>query len=79
MYHYVALDSAYTIVRVTLSVVAAAFWILYFREILFKSGRLRRPWLRKELVTVLLMLSIALVTFFVFTIVSGFHSPLHTH
>jgi hypothetical protein len=75
VYHYVALDSAYKIVRAVLCVVAASFWILYFREILLRSGRIHTQWLKKGLANLLVMLSIALVTFFVFIVASGFHSP----
>jgi hypothetical protein len=54
-----------------------ALWILYFREILFRSGRIQMHWLKKRLTDLVLMLSIALVTFLIFTLVGGFHSGSH--
>ena len=77
MYHYVALDSAYKIVRAVLCVVAATFWILYFHEILLRSGRIQTRWLKKGLANLLVMLSIALVTVLILTFVSGL--PHHFH
>ncbi len=77
MYHYVALDSAYQIVRVVLCVVAATFWILYFHEILFRSGRIQTQSLKKGLANLLVMLSIALVTVLILTFVSRFRHPSH--
>ncbi|HXM22613.1 MAG TPA: hypothetical protein VN948_15255 [Terriglobales bacterium] len=73
MYDYVALHHAYTTIRVVLFCVAVTFWILYFHEILFRSGRIRTQWLKKELANLLLMLSIAIVTFLVFSLLSGVH------
>jgi len=72
VYHYVALDSAYKIVRAVLCVVAATFWILYFRETLFRSGRIHTQWLKKALANLLVVLSIALVTVLILSFVSGF-------
>jgi hypothetical protein len=74
VYDYVALHFTYTTVRIALACVALAFWILYFHEILFRSGRVRTQWLKKGLADLLLMLSIALVTFLIFTLMGGFHS-----
>ena len=62
MYYCVALYPTYTIVRAGLFVVAAAFWILYFHEILFRSGRIRTQWLKKGLVDLALLLLIALLS-----------------
>ena len=58
MYDYVALYPTYTIVRAVLFLVAAAFWILYFREILFRPGRIRTQWLKKGLADLALLLFI---------------------
>ena len=77
MYHYGVLSLAYTVVRVVLFLVAAAFWILYFREI-FRSGGIRTRWLKQGLANLLLMLSIALVAFLVFTFMNGFVSTPHS-
>jgi len=70
VYDYVALH-AYTIIRVVLFCVAVTFWILYFHEVLFRSGRIRTPWLKKGLADLLLLLAIAIVTFLVLTVMSG--------
>jgi hypothetical protein len=75
VYHYVALH-AYAILRAVLFCVALTFWILYFHEALFRSGRIRTQWLKQGLADLLLVLSIAIVTFLVFTLISGFH-PTH--
>jgi hypothetical protein len=77
VYDYGALDFAYTILRVVLLSVAVAFWILYFHETWFRSGRIQTPRLKKGLANLLLMLSIAIVTFLVFTFMSGFYSAPH--
>jgi len=77
VYHYVALDFAYKIVRAVLCVVAATFWMLYFREILLRSGRIQTQWLKKGLANLLIMLSIALVTALILTFVSGFPHRAH--
>jgi len=69
----VALHSAFITARVVLSCIAATLWILYGREILFRSGRIRAYRLKKGLADVLLMLLVALATFLVFALVSDFH------
>jgi hypothetical protein len=74
VYDYVALHLAYTIIRVVLFFVAATFWILYFHEILFRSGRIRTQWLKKGLFDLLLILFIALISSLFFFLLSGFHS-----
>jgi hypothetical protein len=78
VYDYVALVMTYTIVRVVLLVAAVAFWILYFHETWFRSGRIQTHKLKKGLANLLLMLSIAVVTFLVFTLMNGFHSTPHS-
>jgi hypothetical protein len=77
VYDYEALHLTFTTVRIALACVALAFWILYFHEILFRSGRVRTQWVKKGLADVLLMLSIALVTFLIFTLMGGFQSAPH--
>lgn len=77
MYDYEALHLTFTTVRIGLACVALAFWILYFHEILFRSGRVRTQWVKKGLADVLLMLSIALVTFLIFTLMGGFQFAPH--
>jgi hypothetical protein len=72
VYDYVALHP-YTTVRVALFCVAVTFWLLYFREIFFRSRGTRTQWLRKGLSDVLLVLSIAIITFLIFSLFSGFH------
>ena len=54
--------------------VALAFWILYFREAFFRSGKIKMHWLLPGIADFLLMLSIAIV-FLVFTVVRGL--PTH--
>ena len=77
MYHYVALYPAYTIVRGGLFLIAATFWILYFHEILFRSGRIRTQWLKKGLADLALLLFIALVSSLFFLFLSGIQSSHH--
>lgn len=77
MYHYVALYSTYTIVRGGLFLIAATFWILYFHEILFRSGRIRTQWLKKGLADLALLLFIALVSSLFFLFLSGIQSGRH--
>lgn len=72
MYDYVALHLTHTTIRLVLFSLAVVLWILYFHEVLFRSGKVRAHWLRKGLADFLLMLSIAIVTFLVFFLVSGF-------
>jgi hypothetical protein len=73
VYDYVALDFAFTTVRVVLFFVAAAFWILYFHEILFRSGRIQTQWLKKGLADLGLILVIGLVSSLLFLLLSGIH------
>ena len=77
MYDYEALDFSYTILRVALLFIAATFWILYFHEILFRSGRVRTQWLKKGLADLGLILVIGLVSSLLFLLVSGFQSGHH--
>ncbi len=70
MYDYVALH-AYTIFRIVLLCVAVTCWILYFHEVLFRSGRIRTQWLKKAFADLLLLLAIAIATFLVLTLISG--------
>jgi hypothetical protein len=71
VYDYVALHFTYTSVRIGLFVVAATFWILYFHEVLFRSGRIQTQWLKKRLTDLALLLLIALVSSLFFLILSG--------
>jgi len=71
VYDYVALHFPYTIIRVVLLCVAVGCWILYFHETWFRSGRIQTQRLKKGLATLLLMLSIAIVTLLVFSLMSG--------
>jgi hypothetical protein len=74
-----ALHLSFTAIRWSLFCVALSFWILYFHEVLFRSGRVRTHWVKKGLADFLLMLSIAIITFLVFTLISGLpsHHPPH--
>jgi hypothetical protein len=76
VYDYGALH-AYTNIRVILFCVAATFWILYFHEILFRSGRIQTQWLKKGLFDLLLILFIALVSSLFFVLLTDFHPTLH--
>ena len=79
MYDYVALHLSYTIIRVVLFFVAAACWVVYFRETA-RSGRLRTHWLKKGLANFLIILSIAILTLLMFAFISGVHpSQHHSH
>lgn len=77
MYDGRALDLAYTIFRIVLLCVAVGFWILYIRETWLRSQKIPTLRLKKGLTDLLLILSIALVTFLVFTLMSGFQSASH--
>ena len=77
MYYGGALPLTYTTVRYASLAIAITLWILYFHEILFRSGRIRMHWLKKRATDLVLMLSIALVTFLIFSYVGGFHSGSH--
>lgn len=78
MYDYVALVMTYSIIRVILLGAAVALWILYFHETWFRSGRIQTHRLKNGLANLLLMLSIAVVTFLVFTLMNGFHLTSHS-
>ena len=75
VYDYEALSLPYTVVRAILFLLAATCWILFFREIV-RSGRIRTGRLKQGLANLLLMLSIALITFLVFSLMSG-STPHH--
>lgn len=77
MYYGEALPLTYTSVRYASLALAIALWILYFYEILVRSGRIRMQWLKKGLTNILLMLSIALVTLLIFAFVGSFYSGSH--
>jgi hypothetical protein len=77
VYYGGALPLTYTTVRYASLAIAIALWILYFHEILFRSGRIQMRWLKKRVTDLVLVLSIALVTFLVFSFVGGFHSGSH--
>jgi len=74
MYDCEALPLIYKTLRYASLAIAIALWTLYFHEILFRSGRIQMHWVKKRLTGLLLMLSIALVTFLIFSFVGGFHS-----
>lgn len=59
MYDYVVLHFTYTTIRIGLFVVAATFWILYYHEVLFRSGRIRTQWLKGRFTDLALLLLIA--------------------
>jgi len=77
VYYCGALPLAYTTARYASLGIALTLWLLYFHEILIRSGRVRIGWLRQRLTDVLLMLSIALFTLLIFTIMGSFTSTLH--
>ena len=60
-----------------LFLVAATFWVLYFHEILFRSGRIRTQWLKKRLAELALLLFIALASSLFFLFLSGIQSCRH--
>ncbi len=60
-----ALHLSFTTIRGILFCVALSFWILYFHETFFRSGKVRMHWLKRGIADFLLMLSIAIVTFLV--------------
>ena len=66
---------SFTTIRGILFCVAVAFWILYFHEVFFRSGKIKMHWLKRGIADFLLMLSIAIVTFLVISLVSGL--PIH--
>ena len=70
MYDYGALHLAYTTIRAVLFCVAVGFWILYFHEILFRSGRVRTQWLKKALSDIIILLCIAITTFLILVFIS---------
>jgi hypothetical protein len=77
VYHGVALYPTYTMVRGGLFLVAATFWVLYFHEILFRSGKIRTQWLKKRLAELALLLFIALVSSLFFLFLSGIQFSRH--
>jgi hypothetical protein len=77
VYHCVALYPAYTIVRGVLFCVAVTFWVLYFHEVLFRSGRIQTRWLKKGLADLALLLFIALVSSLVLLLLSGIQFMHH--
>jgi hypothetical protein len=77
VYDCEALPLTYTTVRYASLAIALTLWILYFHEILFRSGRVQIHWLKKRLTDLVLMLSIALVTFLLFSFMGAFHSGSH--
>ena len=58
--------------RLVLFCVAAGLWVLYFHEILFRSGRVQTHWVKRRLADLGLMLLIALVTILLTSLISGF-------
>lgn len=79
MYDYGRLHLSFTTIRGILFCVAIAFWMLYFHEILFRSGKVQTRWIKKGLADLLLMLSIAIVTFLVFTLARGIPNHHRPH
>ncbi|MGA8492621.1 MAG: hypothetical protein WB711_19515 [Terriglobales bacterium] len=71
-----ALHLSFTAIRGILFCVALAFWMLYFHEVLVHSERVRTRWLKKGLANFLLLVSMAIVTFLLFTLVSSLPSHL---
>jgi hypothetical protein len=71
VYYGVALSPTYTVVRAGLFCVAVTFWVLYFREILFRSGGMGTQWLKKGLTNLAFLLLIALVSSLFFLLLSG--------
>ena len=78
VYYYGALHDAYTTTRVVLFCLAITFWILYFHEILFRSGRIRTQWLKKRLADLVLMLTVALTALLFFILLSGMSFHHHS-
>jgi hypothetical protein len=74
VYDYGALHLSFTTIRGILLCVAVSCWILYFHEVLFRSGRVRMRGVKRGLADILLMLSIAIVTFLIISLVSGLPS-----
>jgi hypothetical protein len=77
VYDYVVLHFTFTTIRIGLFVVAATFWILYFHEVLFRSGRIRTQWLKRHFTDLALLLLIALVSSLFFLILSGARPSHH--
>ncbi len=71
VYYDVALYPTYTVVRVGLFCVAVTFWVLYVREILFRSGRIRTQWLKNGLANLAFLVLIAVVSYLFFLLLSG--------
>jgi hypothetical protein len=73
LYDGVTLHGANDIVHVALFCVAAGLWVLYLHEILFKSGKVQKHWMKRRLADLGLMVLIAVVTFLLTTFLSGLH------
>lgn len=73
VYHNHALHITPTIARLVLGCVAAWLWVLFLHEVLFRSGKVKTHWVKRRLFDLLVVLSIALLTF-VFVILTGGHS-----
>jgi hypothetical protein len=71
VYHGVVLHDPNHITHVVLFAIAAALWILYLHEILFRSGRIPTRWVKQTLADLALMLLIALVTILIITFMSA--------
>lgn len=78
VYDGVALHGANNIIRIALFCVAAGLWVLYFHEILFRSGKIQMYWVKKRLADLGLMLLVALVTILITTLITGIRLP-HSH
>lgn len=73
VYDYVVLHGADNITHIVLFCVAAALWVLYLHEILFRSGKIQKAWVKRRMIELAFMLIMALVTILIFTLVSGVH------
>jgi hypothetical protein len=61
-------------VRLVLGCVAALLWALFLHEALFRSGKVQTRWVKSRLLDLLVMLSIALLTFVFALLLGGFHT-----
>ena len=59
------------ITRLVLGTLTGLLWLLYFHEILSRSGKVEGRWIKKRLAEVGLMLVVALVTILIFSLVTG--------
>ena len=71
MYDYHVLHGINNITRLVLGIVTGLLWLLYFHDILFRSGRIEGRWIKKRLSEVGLMLVVALVTILIFSLITG--------